>query len=57
MVRNRLYFYRKYYGNSMYYKALIKLSLGTIKIILFEDEKKGKVKAFFKGWKDYKKIL
>lgn len=57
MVRNRLYFYRKYYGIFAYYKSLIRLIMGTFKIILFEDEKIAKIRAFLKGMKDYKELL
>lgn len=57
MVRNRLYYYRKYYGYYSYIKALIRLIFGTLKICFFEEEKIKKVKAFFKGWRDYKELL
>lgn len=57
MVRNRLFFYRKYYGYFPYIGALIRLSLGTLKIVLFEKEKKLKVYAFLKGWRDYRKLM
>lgn len=57
MVRNRLYFYRKYRSYCEYCKTYCRLLMGTIKICIFETEKLDKVKAFFKGWKDYKKLI
>ena len=56
MVRNRLYFYKKYKITLEFYKAWIRLAFGTLKICLFEKEKIAKTKAFFKGWKDYRNL-
>lgn len=57
MVRNRLYFMKKYFGTLMYIKEKIRLFLGMIKICLYEDDKVNKVKATMKGFRDYRKLL
>ncbi len=56
-VRNRLYFKKKYYGNLSLLKEKVRLSLGLLKIIIFEDEKKEKCLATLKGFRDYKKLF
>lgn len=57
MVRNRLYFKRKYYGTVAFLKEWIRLLLGTIKIIIFENDRYNKLKATINGLKDYNKLL
>lgn len=57
MVRNRLYYKRKYFGYLAYLKEKARLILGGIKIILFENDKIDKTKAMISGMKDYKKLL
>lgn len=57
MVRNRLYYKRKYFGYLAYLKEKIRLILGGIKIILFENDKIDKTIAMIKGIKDYKQLL
>lgn len=57
MVRNRLYYKFKYYGRIEGYKTALRLILGTIKIIIFEEEKLKKVVATLNGFRDYKKLL
>jgi len=56
-VRNRLYFKRKYYGKASLFKEKARLLLGTIKIILLEDNKLNKMQATIKGFEDYKELL
>ena len=56
-VRNRLYFKARYYGFFALVKEKIRLALGTIKIILFEDDKKEKFVATINGFRDFKKLL
>lgn len=56
-VRNRLYFRKKYYGSVALIKEKIRLIFGTIKITLFERNKKEKIVATMNGFKDYKKLL
>ena len=57
MVRNRLYFRRKYFGRWACLKERIRLLLGDAKILLFEDEKRAKIFASIKGFRDYHKLL
>ena len=57
MVRNRLFFKRKYFGKMSYYKELIRLLLGTFKILLFEEQKKAKIKSFIYGVRDSKDLI
>ena len=57
MVRNRLYFKRKYYGWRAYFKEKIRLILGDIKILIFEKEKGEKIKASIRGYRDYRTLL
>ena len=57
MVRNRLYYRRKYFGLSSYIKESIRLLFGDIKIFIFEEDAINKIKASFRGRKDYRKLL
>lgn len=57
MVRNRLFFRYKYFGTIGYLKEFTRLLLGTFKIVLFEDMKLAKIKAFIKGVLDSNKIV
>lgn len=56
-VRNRLYYRKKYFGSKDLLKEKIRLILGTIKIICYENDKGKKVKATIKGFRDYKLLL
>ncbi len=56
MVRNRLYFQRKYFGRMAFLKEAMRLLLGTFKIVLFEKEKWKKVVAYYKGFIDCFKL-
>lgn len=56
-VRNRLYFKEKYYGKMGVIKEKVRLLLGTVKIFMFEENKKEKIVATKKGFKDYKRLL
>lgn len=57
MVRNRLYFKRKYFGWNGYFKERIRLILGDVKILLFEQDKIHKIKASQRGYRDYRELL
>lgn len=57
MVRNRLYYQRKYYGWKGCLKEKIRLILGTIKILIYEEKGIEKAKESIKGFRDYKKLL
>ena len=57
MVRNRLYYQRKYFGYKAYLKEKIRLCFGTIKIIIYEEDKIKKIKATYRGFRDYKYLL
>lgn len=57
MVRNRLYFRKKYFGYYSFLKEYLRLILGTIKIYIFEKEKWNKLQASIKGFKDYKELM
>ena len=56
-VRNRLAFKMKYYGKIAFLKEYMRLSLGDLKILIFENDKRAKLKASRKGYKDYKLLL
>lgn len=56
-VRNRLAFRKKYFGYKAYIKEKVRLCLGTLKIVIFEDDKKGKISATIRGFKDFHKLL
>lgn len=56
-VRNRLAFKKKYFGNLSFIKEYIRLHLGDIKILLFEEDKKMKLRASIRGYRDYKLLL
>lgn len=56
MVRNRLYFKKKYFGTKAFIKEYIRLVLGTIKISILEGDKISKIKASIKGFLDWRKI-
>ena len=56
-VRNRLYFKKKYYGSIALIKEMIRLFLGTVKIVLFENNKWDKIIATKNGLNDYKRLL
>ena len=56
-VRNRLAFKKKYFGNLSFIKEYIRLHLGDIKILLFEEDKKKKIFASIRGYRDYKLLL
>ncbi|SHL00799.1 rhamnosyltransferase [Selenomonas ruminantium] len=55
-VRNRLYYKQKYYGGQALWIEMIRLILGTIKIVCFEKEKIKKILSTIKGFVDYKKL-
>lgn len=57
MVRNRLYFRYHYFGKLSYLKEYFRLLFGTFKIIIFEDQKLAKIKAFNNGFRDSKKLI
>ena len=57
MVRNRLYYRRKYFGLLAYIKESVRLLLGDIKIMLYEDDAINKIKASIRGRKDDKHLL
>jgi len=57
MVRNRLYYRRKYFGYKAYLLEKMRLILGTAKIVLFEENKRAKICALRKGCRDYKVLL
>lgn len=56
-VRNRLYYRKKYYGHSYLMKEMIRLIMGTLKILFYENEKLEKVKSTVYGFIDYKSLL
>ena len=55
-VRNRLYYKKKYYNRQALWFEMIRLILGTIKIVCFEKEKLNKISSTIKGFVDYKKL-
>ena len=57
MVRNRLYYRRKYFGYPAYLREKFRLTLGTVKSVIYEDEKLDKIRATAKGFRDYRKLL
>lgn len=56
ITRNRLYYAKKYFGNFEYHRERIKVWLSKIKILLFEENKKDKIKSINRGIKDERKL-
>lgn len=56
-VRNRLYFEKRYHNNFSFFKEAIRLFLGTIKIVIFEENKFEKTKATVRGFTEFKDLL
>lgn len=56
ITRNRLYYAKKYFGNSEYYKERIKVWLSKIKILLFEENKRDKIQSINRGIRDERKL-
>lgn len=56
MARNRLYYKEKYFGKISFYKEIVRLILGVLKVWILEEDKFEKTKATIKGGIDYKKM-
>lgn len=56
ITRNRLFYSRKYFGKVGYVKERIKVFLTKIKILLFEKEKRKKIKFINRGIIDERKL-
>lgn len=57
MVRNRLYYRKKYFGKKALLREEVRLILGTFKILIFERNKLSKIRSTINGFKDYKNLF